>query len=257
MFDRFAVIFAAIAAVPVASVPAPSATPKPVLREIVHVRSSAKCGDIATHANGAISLALHNDATLAQTIARLRTVDLDDGNTIHRRNRLDEIGNYARTLMEQARAGDDEVKRLRAVAEKSTNPEEAKDLKAFADQLGGALWRQQKIARDLNGFLASVDFRDMKGLDESQKQANRGVFGVDDPTKAISLASVGGQPPDGPLAATLNNAASETFLTPFYLRGSLTEQARSAADDFELRIPDISNDEALAADHIEAATAGC
>ena len=257
MLDRFAVIFAAVAAVPVATTPAPSSPPKTVLKEIVHVRSSAKCGEIATHANGAISLALHNDATLSQTIARLRTVDLDDGNSIHRRNRLDQIGAYAKTLMEQARAGDDEVKRLRAVAAKSTDPQEAKDLKAFADQLGGALWRQQRIARDLNGFLASVDFRDMKALDESQRSANRAVFGVDDPTKAITLASVGGQPPDGPLASSLNNAASETFLTPFYLRGSLTEQARSAADDFETRLADISNDEALAADHIEAATAGC
>lgn len=255
MLDLFAVIFAALAVLPVT--PVASATPRPVLKEIVHVRSSAACGEIATHANGAISLALHNDAMLSQTIARLRTINLDDGNSIHRRNGLDQLGTYAKTLMQQARAGDDEVKRLRALAEKSTNPDAKKDLKEFADQLGGALWRQQKVARDLNGFLASADFRDMKELDESQKQSNRAVFGVDDPTKAISLASVGGQPPDGPLAANLNNAASETFLTPFYLRGSTTEQARAAADDFELRIPDISNDEATAANHIEAATAGC
>jgi len=161
--------------------PLVSASPAPALKVIANVRSTSRCAEIVTHANSAIGSALNNDVQLQQLITRLRAINLDDGNLIHRRNGLDALGEFAKNLTQQSRSADDEVKRLRALAEKSTDPQEQKELKAFADALGGALWRQQKVARDLNGYLASVDFQDMATFTEGQEAANRAVFGVPDP----------------------------------------------------------------------------
>jgi hypothetical protein len=229
--------------------PKPVATPKPALKEIGHVRASAACAEIATHANSAITTALRDDLVVSQTIAELRNVDLDDGNVIHRRNGLQALGDLAKTLTEQARAGDREVQRLRALAAKSTDPTQHVELKAFADVLGGALWRQQKIARDLNGFLAATDMRDMLTLDESQRQANIATVGVADPSNAVV--------PGEMRSSQYLNQNTEYALSARDPRVRTTDQARYAASDFESRIPDISNDEALAADHIDGAVTGC
>lgn len=243
---------ASFAAAP-APVTAPS--PAPVLKVIANVRSTSRCAEIVTHANSAIGSALNDDVQLQQLITRLRAVNLDDGNSIHRRNGLQALGEYAKNLTMQSRSADDEVKRLRALAEKSTDPQEKKELKAFADALGGALWRQQKIARDLNGYLASVDFQDMATLTESEKQANRAVFGVPDPfTAATSDVR-----PNDRTRGTIDPA---TGMVPPPLghdpnRPTATQEATAAAKDFESRLPDITNDESSAAQHVTGALARC
>jgi len=261
MFQRIALIAALLAATAPAgaapSKPLATSTPAPQLKEIVHVHASAHCAEVATHANSAISTALHNDEVLAQTISQLRTINLDDGNPIHRRNALASLGDLAKSLMQQAIAGDKEVKRLRDLAAASTDPQQKKDLKAFADALGGALWRQHKVARDLNGFLASIDFHDMKQLDESQTAMNNAVFGVPDPTiqfpndVSAAMLNPGRQSAVGPNARDLQRQPA-MFGEP-----TLTSQARAAADDFQSRIPDISNDEAIAANDVTGAVSGC
>ena len=269
MLNRFTVIAASAALLTqgtsfaAAPPPAPSATAAPALKVIASVRSTPRCAEIVTHANSAIGSALNNDVLIAQTITRLRAYNLDDGNSIHRRNGLDALGEFAKNLTKQSRAADDEIKRLRALADKSNDPQEKKELKAFADALGGALWRQQKIARDLNGYLASVDFQDMANQTESQQQANRAIFGVPDPW--VPTAPGGGDMRStAQINADRNRAAIDpsTGMRPAplghdYYHPSATQEAAAAAKDFESRLPDITTDENGAAQHVDGALARC
>jgi len=238
--------------------PVPATAAAPALKVIASVRSTPRCAEIVTHANSAIGGALNNDVQLQQMITRLRAVNLDDGNPIHRRNGLDALGEFAKSLTLQSRSADDEVKRLRALAARSADPQEQKELKAFADALGGALWRQQKIARDLNGYLAAVDFQDMATLTEGQQQASRAIFGVPDPyLRSITDA----RPPTG---ADRNRGTIDpsTGMRPPPLghdpnATTATQEATAAAKDFESRLPGITLDENGAAQHVAAALARC
>lgn len=259
------IVLAAVLAVNTSTVgnPATSASPDPsatpALKTIASVRASSRCASIITHANSAIVTALNDDALIGQTITMLRMTDLDDGNAIHRRNGLNSLGDLAKKLMEQSRAADDEVKRLRKLAAASKDPQEAKDLKQFADELGGALWRQQKVARDLNGFLAYEDFRDMSTVDESQQDVNRAVFGVPDPMKETPTVLPGqhgavyssGPNAGEPAPAYPPRMGHEEYQTPS------NDYAQMAAKDFQQRIPDIVIDENQAALHVDGALAGC
>lgn len=263
MFARIvaaAALAAAMLPVPKAGAsPTPSPTATPALKTIASVRSSTRCASIITHANGAIATALDDDQIIGGTIAMLRITDLNDGNVIHRRNGLNALGAQASKLMTQARAGDDEVKRLRKLAAESKDPKEAKALKAFADELGGALWRQQKIARDLNGFLAYEDFRDMSKLDESQQQSNEAVFGVADPERQMPTVLPGQRPPlvgSGPDAGNVASSLPPHFGHEAY-QPSSNDYAHAAADDFQQRISDILIDENQAASQVDGALTGC
>lgn len=246
MLDRMVLI----AALTASALPSPAPSPQaPALKTIASVRASTRCADIITHANSAIDKTLNNDAVISQTITTLRLTNLDDSNDIHRRNTLNSLGNLAKTLMEQARSGDDEVKRLRDMAKKTKDPDAAKALADFANELGGALWSQQKIARDMNGFLAYVDFRDMTQWSESDQNMNSAVFGVKDPLAQNPpefSPTHDGRPGWRPPA--LGHDATDP--TP-------GQQAKWAADDFQKRIPDIVIDENHAATHVEPALTGC
>lgn len=233
-----------------ASAPSPSASPTPLLKTIATVRVSPRCAAIITHANTAISTALSNDQIIGQTISTLRFTDLDDGNPIHRNKGLKALGDLAKSLTLASRSGDDEVKRLRKIAADTKDPDESKALKDFADELGGALWSQQKVARDLNGFLAYQDFHDMTQWDESQKQMNQANFGVSDPLaeapRDMQYGANGQRLPSPPphLGHDPNEPTS-------------TQQAKWAADDFQNRIPIIMRDENAAAGKIDGAIKGC
>ncbi|MDQ6826589.1 MAG: hypothetical protein M3Z14_05235 [Candidatus Eremiobacteraeota bacterium] len=234
MFAPFFVLLALGSPAPLA---AATSAPAP-LREIGRVRASASCASLAVHANSAISSVLHNDLLVGQTTSRLREVDLD-GSPVARRNGLQELGRLALDLRAEAVAGVGEVKRLRQLAEKSRDSTQKKELKAFADSLGGALYRQKKIANDLNGFLAAMDYHDMANFTESQQDMNRSTLGqgdarlIDPVERAKSIGR-------NPRAQSSSN-----------------EQAKEAADDFARRVSDITNDEGLAAQHTEGAISGC
>jgi len=267
MFYRLAAIAGSLALLSpgtsyAAAVPVPAATAAPALKVIASVRSTPRCAEIVTHANSAIGAALNNDVTLQQMITRLRAVNLDDGNSIHRRNNLAALGDFAKNLTLTSKAADDEIKRLRALAAQSKDPNEQKELKAFADSLGGALWRQQKVARDLNGYLASVDFQDMATFTEGQQQANRAVFGAADPLanfpqdilaqqRAAQQRGRGGQmDPTTGMQAPPNLGHDPNHPTA-------TQEAAAAASDFESRLPSITLDETGAAQHVTGALAKC
>ncbi len=246
MLDRMVLV----AALTASALPSPAPSPQaPALKTIASVRASMRCADIITHANSAIDKTLNNDAVISQTITTLRLTNLDDSNDIRRRNNLNALGDLAKTLMQQARSGDDEVKRLRAMAKQTKDSDAAKALADFANELGGALWSQQKIARDMNGFLAYVDFHDMSQFSEADQNMNSAVFGVKDPlvqNPPEFNPARDGQP--GWRPAALGHDATDP--TP-------GQQAKWAADDFQKRIPDIVIDENHAAAHVEPALSGC
>ncbi len=254
MFDLFVLVAALATATSPSPSPAPIFRGSPPLKEIVHIRSTAACAELAVHANGAITSALHNDAVVASTIATLQHADLQK-NVIKRRNVLQALGDLAKDMKLAAVSGISEVFRLRAIAEKSRDPVQKVELKAFADLLGGALYRQKQIGNDLNGFLAKMDYKDMAELDDSQKSMNMAVFGSEDPrvifprevapgvTKSGSSATSGG-------AQLLPNTSLEQKLSDDQL-------AANAAADFQSRVSNISNDEALANQHTLGAVSGC
>lgn len=241
----------AILPAPPAASPAPHPSATPALKTIATIRASARCAAIITHANSAIATTLDNDQIIGSTITQLRLTNLDDGNPIHRRNGLQALGDLAKNLMTQARSGDDEVKRLRKVAADTKDPQESKALKEFADELGGALWSQQKVARDLNGFLAYQDFREMSQFDEGQQKSNQAVYGVKDPLAEQPTGEFRSGVPQAqglPAPAAMGHDPNDP---------TSTDQARLAADDFEKRIPVILRDENLAAGKVDSAIQGC
>ncbi|HEV3153897.1 MAG TPA: hypothetical protein VGZ02_08850 [Candidatus Baltobacteraceae bacterium] len=211
----------------VLATPSPNPSASPELKTIASVRASARCAEIITHANSAIATTLDDNHVITQTITQLRLVNLDDGNPIHRYNGLNALRELASSLDKQSQQGSGEIKRLRDLAAKSTDPAEQKELKSFADALGGALGRQLKMARDLNGYLAYVDYTDMLGRSD-----NGGMFG---------------------------NGFSEDPFTPPALRSrtSATAYAQNAAADFQTRFPSIIRDENTAATHVDGALSGC
>lgn len=225
------IVTAALLATYVAAAPAPSPGP---LREIGRVHVSAACGNIVVHANGAISSALRNDATMARTASRLRAVDLEESEMSMHRG-LVELDKLAAQLHDDAMRGDGEVKRLRELAEKSSDPTRKAELRAFADSLGGALYRQKKAAADLSGLIAYLDYREMSTPSETEAKMMNASQG-DTATRPPS-------PP--PYYEGLNRAS-----TP-------NQMAMAAATDFELRLHDIAVDEGRAADHSEGAVSGC
>ena len=233
MFALYAPLFAGL----ILSAASPSAPPAEPLREIGHVRASAFCSELAHHANGAISAALRNDNVIIETIGKMHTAQLD-GNVITRRNTLQSLGDLAKELRARAVAGDGEAARLRAMAATATDPDQKKELKSFADALGGALYRQKKIANDLNGLLAAFDYHDMRPTSD---ELNRMYAGTR----------------NQPIFSNADQSLNQRPESGFGGDQSDTDLAAIAASDFAARIPDISNDEAIASNHALGATSGC
>ncbi len=243
-----ALIFATAAA---GASPVPTATPEP-LKTIAIVHSSSACSEIAKHANAAITSALTNDGSLTATIKAMQASDLDS-NVIKHRNALDALGEYAKTINLQAVSGDAEIKRLRKLADEATDPARKKDLTAFANWLGGAMWRQRTIARDLNGMLAAVDMRDMIAPDDGIRQMSQAFTGN---TDALQFTNLGA----GPLRSLPVNQPGGPFahlFPPTLDPPTLATMSAAAARDFALRLPAIANDESMAAGHVTGAFNGC
>ena len=236
--------------------PAATATPGP-LKTIATVHATTICAEIATRANSAIPAALADDATLDETIKALSAADVDQ-NVIKHRNSMDAFGDLAKKLNRQATDGDGEVKRLRKLAAESADPERKKELKAFADWLGGAIWRQKKVARDLNGMLATADYYDMSSLDESQQNIDIAIFGSPD-QRPVSIGELSPTKPLAapPIAGTRTGQPQGVFSPYRNIRPTLGQMAASAAKDFQLRQLAIASDESMAASHVTGATHGC
>lgn len=217
--------------------PTPRASAAPTqLKEIGRVHVVSTCTAIVVHANAAISDALANDSDLAITINRLRTTNLESDNAIQRRNQFNDLATLAGRVRTASSSGDAEVKRLRVYAAASTDPQRKIELKAFADALGGALYRQKKVAVDLDKALTII-----QGRRERAEVAST----IADPSGGSSFTVYAGRilPNDQPIP---------TATSPGY-----NLMLREVAENFQQRQALILTDEGVAADHTVAATTGC
>ncbi len=217
--------------------PAPSSGGRPTpLTEIGRVRALPACVPIVAHANGAINDALDNDRTLTVISTNLHNTDYDKLNFLQRRNAIEAMLRHAEAIAKAAKAGDAEVKRLREYAVNSPDPKRKEELKTFADALGGALYRQQKAATEVQRDMAIL--RGRETAQESKEQ----------------LDESGPQPPRGVPAG---------MFTPRPLRPTPSPDPRYdghfkfLADKMDELNQGIMRDEGIAADHSIAATSGC
>jgi len=223
-----------------AATPAPASPGDAPLKEIGHVIStSGSCGALVVHANGAISATLNDDLLLGRTIGRLRASDLEDS-PMRRQAALNDLDRLAGEIRQGYLQGDGEVKRLRDMAAKSSDPTQKVELRTFADALGGALNRQRKMMADLNGMVAYLGFQDMKTESDTDNQmmaSQRIEF--NGPAQQAQMLATGQQ--QGVI----------------FDHGSPNQILLNAAADFQSRMGDIQLDEAKAANHIDGALSGC
>jgi hypothetical protein len=215
--------------------PAASSSPRPTpLTEIGRVRALPACVPIVAHANGAITQALDNDRTLGIISTNLHNTDFDRLNFLQRNNAIEALMKHAEAMRKTSSAGDAEIKKLREYAVNSPDPKRKAELKAFADSLGGALFRQKKAAVEL-----MRDITIMRGREEASEA--RGIMQRDNqvPPYAAAQAAVriSGPLPDPP---------------PQY-----NKQLQYLGDIIDGLAQGILLDEGVAADHSIAATSGC
>jgi len=231
------VALAATEPVPAASTaPTTSSAPTP-LKEIGRVRALPACVPIVAHANGAISQALDNDRTLAIMTNNLHATDFDKLNMLQRRNAIEALMKQAEAMRVASSAGDVEVKKLREYAVNSPDPQRKAELKAFADALGGALYRQKKAAVE---FMRDVTI--MRGREEAQEA--RDIMHRDNPV------------PPSLIAQQMNDTAANGGPLP-QPPTTYNKQMRLIGDTLNELTQGILVDEGIAADHSIAATSGC
>jgi hypothetical protein len=217
--------------------PGPTSAPRPTpLTEIGRVRALPACTPIVVHANGAITQALDNDRALAILTTNLRAANYDKLNVIQLNNAINDLTKIAADIEKNAIAGDAEVKRLREYATASNDPQRKKELKAFADALGGALYRQKKSAGELMRDVTIVQGR-------SEAADAREIMARDNPVADNAVMA----------RAITENRRSILPGRP----ESWNKVMREIATQLDERAPAISLDEGTAADHSIAATSGC
>jgi hypothetical protein len=212
-----------------------AARPTP-LTEIGRVRALPACVPIVAHANGAITDALENDRTLSVISTNLRGTDFDKLNLIQRRNVLERMLRQAEAIAKAAKAGDAEVKRLREYAVNSPDPKRKEELKTFADALGGAIYRQQKAAVELQR-----DVLIMRSRDDAQEMRDK----LHDDDVNTTMTQRMGLSTPRPLRPTPTP-------DPEYDR-----HYKFLAEKLDQLNEAILRDEGVAADHSIAATSGC
>jgi hypothetical protein len=220
--------------------PAPEASnaarPTP-LTEIGRVRALPACVPIVAHANGAITQALDNDRTIAMMSINAHNTDFDKQNIFQRRNSIQALMKQAEAIRVASSSGDVEVKKLREYANAATDPQRKAELKAFADALGGALYRQKKAAVE---FMRNITVIQGREAAETARAEMPPVTGKPIPQSLIAQAS---EPPRiGQITG-----APESYNKVF------AEISDRLDQDFAL----VRVDEGSAADHSIAATSGC
>jgi hypothetical protein len=214
-------------------VPASTARPTP-LTEIGRVRTTPICTTIVVHANGAITSALDNDRQLAILTTNLLNTDFDRLNSLQRRNAIEDMMKQAGNIRINGKVADGEIKQLRAMALASTDPARKAELKAFADALGGAIYRQTKVAaefmRDVTIMQGREDAKEVRDIRERNNPPPEGAA-------SMSMVSQRAGMPDPPR--------------------SYNQVMRSVAADLNDLSTGIIADEGVAADHSIAATSGC
>ncbi|GAC1571536.1 MAG: hypothetical protein NVS3B7_01760 [Candidatus Elarobacter sp.] len=213
---------------------APSGRPTP-LTEIGRVRALPICTPIVVHANSAITTTLDNDRQLAVITTNLRNTDFERLNEMQRRNALEALMKQASAIRIQSGNADGEIKKLRAYAVASSDPTRKTELKAFADAIGGAIYRQKKAAAEMMRDLTIV-----QGRQEAAEARN--IQNRDNP------------PPDtGAAGAIVSRQRLALPGAPSHYNETMRGIAKALDDDTQA----ILLDEGTAADHSVSATAGC
>jgi hypothetical protein len=217
--------------------PGPSTAPHPTpLTEIGRVRALPACVPIVVHANGAITSALDNDRELSILTHNLRTGNYDSLSDVQLNNAINSLTKLASDIQKNAIVADGEIKRLRAYAAASPDPQRKKELKAFTDALGGALYRQRKAANEMSRDIAIAQGR-------SEAADARDIMAQDNP------------PADTVRMAQMQEVQHHSILPG--RPDSWTKVMQQIAAALDERTPAISMDEGTAADHSIAATSGC
>jgi hypothetical protein len=215
--------------------PAATSAPRPTpLTEIGRVRALPACVPIVAHANGAITQALENDRTLAIISNNAHTTDFDKLNFLQRRNAVEALMRQAEAIRVASSSGDVEVKKLREYENSANDPERKAELKAFADAIAGALYRQKKAAVE---FMRDVTI--VRGREDAAE--GRELMRQNNPV-----------PPSGP---TQEMAGAPPILPG--VPDSYNKQFKQIGDAIDADVLGVEMDEGIAADHSIAATSGC
>ena len=190
------------------------------------------CSTIVVHANSAIDDALANDSDLHALIVHLATANINNATTLDKHNQLNALANAASKLRETAISGEEEVRRLRALAANSPEPRKT-ELKEFADAIGGALYRQRVMAIDAQRAVVV-----QQGREEAQSQSE-------------FTAGMNAHPVNT-LGQEMNPNAVTTLAGADY-----DKVFKAIAAEFVDRAKLVAIDEGVAADHGLGATTGC
>jgi len=235
----FSLLPIVVALASVAPVPAASSSPRPTpLTEIGRVQAKPICATIVAHANGAITQTLDNDRALAIMGVNLRQTDFDTMNELQRRNAEEGIEKQADAIRTNYHAADEEIKRLRELAAASPDPQRQKELKEFADALGGALNRQRKAAA---AVVAAITI----------------VHGREEAAETHKLMAENNHPPASTVAQQMAILAADNAAQPAKPPASYNDTYRGVAARLASLNEAIMVDEGVAADHSIQATSGC
>lgn len=246
-----AVVVGAAAASPSPS-PSPSTEP---LKTIVTVRSTTYCEALATHLNAAITSAVENDQNLGSTILTLRSNDLA-GTDLSRQHEIHRLQDLGDSLYRNYKSGENEVNHLRDLAKSAQTDEDKAELKAAADALGGVLYRQHLMQRDLDGFVSYLYAADMQA-DTNRDVLTREFVGADEANFPYGSRNVNTTVTQ-PYLNILETMGRES-VHPYIYRtpDSDAAMAYNASRDFEARVIDVVRDEVTAGEHVTQASSRC
>ncbi len=214
------------------------------------------CINVVVHANAAIGAALHNDESLTGSVAYLKTVDLES-NDLKRTQGIHRLEKESTTLRRDAETGLSEITRLRELAKRTTDPNVKAELTAFADALGGALYRQKKAAVDLQRMIVIIEGHEsLRETARDIKQTNEDKFRSRGQLPDATAFDDNKHGPNINTQAVLNLPQP----TPAGLERidfHYSAIAKEAAKSLEAMVPEILSDESVAAGHTNAAVSGC
>lgn len=207
------------------------------LHAIDHVSTTQSiCVNVVVHANAAIDARVKADLTLAAALLRLRSNDFDD--ILTQRGALGDVVGYASTLADFATRGNEETKRLAALADDGSP--RASDLRTFAEALARTFEFDRSSAMLLASLPGTLQIRELR-------EKPGGIGSRPDPIQRGEFSRGPSRSNDSDI---LHLPAPARTTTP-------GAYARSTAVEIESGTKAVSNDESRAAAVVEAAVTGC
>ena len=220
--------------------PAPAGSPGPQpsekpLREIGSVRATTPfCKKMIETAVDAVDVTLTNDVKIEQIAGVMRTSDFDS-NPLVKHKSTEELRKRFASLRATAVMGERALKEFKAEAKAATDPEQRVALEKFADALAGALYRQQKLADNIGGYIAMLDSSEpINEYDAAEMQLQHDIN-----------------------ASNIRYQNSDPIMQQTPVPETLTASAKRAADELDRRMEPINKDEDDAANRIDPAFKRC